>query len=31
MAQESKDLALSVQQLGSLLGLRFNPWPRSVG
>ena len=30
MAQESKDLALSVQQLGSLLGLRFKSLARNV-
>ena len=30
MAQQVKDLALSLQQLGSLLWLRFSPWPEKV-
>ena len=29
MAQQVKDLALSLQQLGSLLRHRFYPWPRN--
>ena len=29
MAQWVKDLALSLQWLGSLLRRRFNPWPRN--
>ena len=28
MAQQVKDLALSLQQLGSLLKHRFHPWPK---
>ena len=27
MVQQVKDLVLSLQQLQSLLWLRFNPWP----
>ena len=27
MAQQVKDLALSLQQLGSVLWHGFNPWP----
>ena len=29
VAQQVGDLALSLQLLGSLLGHRFDPWPRS--
>ena len=30
MAQWVKDLALSLQRLGSLLWYGFDPWPRSM-
>ena len=30
MAQWVKDLALSLQQLGFLLWLRFDPWPQEL-
>ena len=29
MAQQVKDLTLSLQQLGSLLWNEFDPWPRN--
>ena len=29
VVQQVKDLALSVQELGSLLWHRFDPWPRN--
>ena len=29
MAQQLKDLVLSLQHLGLLLWCRFNPWPRN--
>ena len=30
MVQWVKDLVLSLQRPGSLLGHRFNPWPREL-
>ena len=30
MAQQVKDLVLSLQQLGLLLCFRFDPWPGSL-
>ena len=29
MAQQVKDLALSLQQLGPVVWYRFDPWPRN--